>query len=199
MIDLKIPGQMTEIELQAVESIARRVPKGGNVVEAGSLFGLSSYTWATTVDPSVTVHCIDPWVREPWVIDLVENKIPGCPEFSYEAFQHFTRSCSNIVPRRGYSPQDFKDWSIPVDVFFDDAMHHDPFFTDSIEFWKHKVLPGGVMCGHDYCSEWPDVMRGVDKLAGELGATVNTQEWFWWIDMPLVSSPKPKRKGWWKW
>src|SRR6476646_5320854 len=117
MIDLTIPGQMTEGELRGIEELARRVPSGGCIVETGSLYGLSSYTWATSVGPSVTVYCIDPWVRERWIVEFVEKQVPDCPSFSFEAFQHYTKSCANIVPIRGYSPQDVKGWGIPVDLF----------------------------------------------------------------------------------
>jgi len=188
MIDLSIPGQMTEGELRGIEGLARKVPKGGSIVEVGSLFGLSSYTWATTVDPSVTVHCIDPWVREQWIVDLVEAKIAGCPEFSIDAFKRYTRTCTNLTAHQGYSPREFGDWSGRVDLFFDDALHHNPYFRESIRFWLNKMKAGGIMCGHDYCDEWPDVKAEVNLLAGELGVLVHTRQWLWWIEIPNNST-----------
>ena len=151
VINLAIPGQMTEGELRGIEQLARRVPPGGCIVEAGSLYGLSSWTWAKSVDPSVTVFCIDPWQRDQWIIDLVETKIADCPRFGMEAFSQFTADCPNIVPLRGYSPDDFKDWDRPIDIFFDDALHHNPFFRNSIRYWYTRDEAGGIMAGHDYC------------------------------------------------
>jgi hypothetical protein len=184
MIDLNIPGQMSEEELRGVEHLAKRVRPGGHIVEIGSLYGLSSFTWATSVDPSVTVYCIDPWVRAPWVIELVEQKVPNCPEFSFEAFQQYTKSCANIIPIRGYSPDDVKDWGKQIDLIFDDALHHNPFFRNNLRFWLPKVRPGGIMCGHDYCSEWPDVVNEVDRLAREFGLQVRQRQKLWWIELP---------------
>ena len=188
---------MTKGELQGIETLASRVPPGGCVVEVGSLYGLSSWTWAKSVDPSVTVYCVDPWKREQWIIDLVETKIKDCPVFSVEAFQKYTADCPNIVPMRGYSPDDFLKWSKPVNLFFDDAMHHNPFIRASLRFWIKKVLPGGVMCGHDYCEEWPDVVAEVNDLAAELGVSVNCREHLWWLEVPS----RPARRMWsfWKW
>jgi len=184
MIDMTIPGQMTEGELRGIEELARRVPSGGSIVETGSLYGLSSYTWATSVEPSVTVYCIDPWIREPWIIQMVENQVPNCPRFSLRAFQHYTKSCTNIVPIVGYSPQDMSGWEEPVDLFFDDSMHHNPFFRRNLRFWLRKMRPGGIMCGHDYCSEWQDVIAEVDQLAREIGVDVHTRERLWWVELP---------------
>ena len=183
-IDLGIPGQVTEGELRQIERIAQRVPANGVVVEIGSLYGRSAYTWATSVHPTAEVFCIDPWERVPWIVDLVENTIPGCPTFSFEAFQHYTSGCANIRPLKGFSPQDFLDWTRPVDVLFDDALHHNPFIRRSLRFWSRHVRPGGVICGHDYCEDWPDVMTEADALAREFGVRVNRVEWLWWIELP---------------
>jgi hypothetical protein len=185
---------MSEGELRGIEFLARKVPPGGTIVEVGSLYGLSSFTWATSVDPSVTVHCIDPWVREPWVVALVESKIRGCPQFGYEAFSSYTKRCPNIVAHKAYSPRDFQDWSKPVDLFFDDALHHNPFIRESLRFWVQKMRPGGIMCGHDYCAEWPDVVAEVDQLAKELGVRVQTRQWLWWFEIPIkATSEGPSR------
>ena len=175
---------MTEGELKCLEELACNVPENSVIVETGSLFGRSSYTWATSATAGTTVYCIDPWVREQWVIDLVETKQPNCPEFSFEAFQQYTKDCPNITPVRGYSPNDMKDWNKPVDIFFDDSLHHNPYFRTNLRFWLRHMKPGGIMCGHDYCSEWPDVIKEVDALTAELGAEVYVTEWVWWFKVP---------------
>jgi hypothetical protein len=184
MLNLQIPGQMKEAELCLLQDLAKEVPRDGTVVEVGSLYGLSAYTWATSADPSVTVYCIDPWVREQWIIDLVEKANPGCREFSLEAFLHYTQNQPNIIPLQGFSPGDFQNWNRPVDIFFDDALHHNPPFRKNLRFWLSRMRPGGIMCGHDYCKEWPDVMKEVDALARELGVEVQTRDWVWWFKLP---------------
>src|SRR6202035_1663216 len=66
-VDLSIPGQMAPAELDRLASLARGVPPNGCIVEVGSLFGPSSRTLAKNALTSVTVYCIDSWVREPWM------------------------------------------------------------------------------------------------------------------------------------
>lgn len=192
VIDMSIPGQTNERELQALEALAARVPTHGTVVEIGSLFGRSSFALATSVDPSATVYCIDPWVRERWVVDLVETRIPDCPVFSFDAFRQYTAGCPNIVPIRGYSPQDIRSWRKPVDIFFDDSLHHNPHFRRNLRFWFRHMKPGGIMSGHDYGSDWPDVKREVDILSGRLGVPVQVTDAIWWFEVP--SRPRRIRR-----
>ena len=46
--------------------LARRVPPGGIIVEAGSLYGLASWHISKACHPGVTVFCIAPWERANW-------------------------------------------------------------------------------------------------------------------------------------
>ena len=192
MIDMSIPGQMSRGELQALEKIARDVPEKGIVVELGSLYGRSSFTWGTTVRPSVSVYCIDPWERDRWIIELVEKSTPDCPPFSHEQFRRFTRGIPTITPIIGRSPQDVRSWSRKVDVYFDDSLHHNPGFRQNLYFWLRHMKPGGIMCGHDYSAKWPDVCDEVDHLASRLGTEVHVEETLWWMTLP-VHVPLPTR------
>src|SRR5262247_2240319 len=88
LIDPEIPGQIGWPELMAMARLAKSVPRNGVVVETGALFGRSSLVWARNVDPSVTVYCVDPWVREQWIVDLVESRQHPEMPFSIEAFRH---------------------------------------------------------------------------------------------------------------
>ena len=189
MINLSIPGQMSEGELKAIETLAARVPTDGVVVELGSLFGRSSYAWATSVPSSASVYCVDPWIRRQWMVDRVETKTPNCPTFSFEAFQSYVGHLPNIIPIKGHSPQDLQDWDKKVDVVFDDSVHQNPYFKSNLNFWRRHVRPGGILCGHDYCDVWPDVRKEVDALGRKWRTNVNVVECFWSIEVP-------ERQGW---
>jgi hypothetical protein len=197
MMDRSIPGQMSEEELHGIEDLARGVPDGGCIVETGSLFGLSSFTWATSAPPKCSVYCIDPWVREPWIVELVESQYPGCPPFGREAFEKFTSSCKNIVPMQGYSPVDFLDWSRPVDVFFDDAVHQNPALHNNLMFWLQFMKPNGVVCGHDHTPQWPDVIQEAETLARNVGSAVQTRETLWWVRLPETFDAQKWKLDWW--
>ena len=124
---------MTSDGLEYLGRIARSVPENGVIVEVGPLFGSSTWVLAKNAHPSVQVYSIDTWEPAPW-IDKVEAKYRNCKPFSKEAFLHYTKDCPNVTAIQGWSPDIVKDWDLPIDVFFDDATHGDPGFTENMNF-----------------------------------------------------------------
>ena len=179
--NLDIAGQMSEEELSCIERMAASVPQGGRVVELGSLFGRSSWAWAKSVDPTVTVYCVDPWRRENWIARLEQQF--GIT-FGVETFHRNTADCINIVALPGYSPDDLGDWNLPVDLYFDDSVHANPTFRENLEFWMRHVRPGGIMSGHDYRPEFPDVVTEVRALAERFGTTARIVGSIWSVQLP---------------
>ena len=188
---------MSEGELRGIETLAMSAPVNATIVEIGSLFGRSSVVWAASSPPGSTIYCIDPWVRESWIIEL-EKTIPNCPVFGFESFRELTAKYGNIVPLLGYSPHDFTNWDTPVDILFDDAVHFNPHLRNNLRFWMGFMNPGGIICGHDYCSLWPDVVAESHRLATDLGASVRTHETLWWINIPTTFERKRWARSWWK-
>jgi Methyltransferase domain len=183
IVNRSIPGQMTDSELLRLCELARAVPPDGVIVEVGSLYGLSSWHLAKNCAPGVTIFCIDPWKREPWIINLVE--IPQkAPPFDRAAFEKYTADCDNIVMVQGYSPHVAKGWKLPIDLYVEDAMHINPILAANINFWSARVRPGGVVSGHDYCAEWPDVKREADAVAQREGSRVELVDTYWSVRKP---------------
>lgn len=60
--------------------------------------------------------------------------------------------------------REFDDRSF--DMVFIDAEHTYEGVKRDIQNWGPKARY--ILCGHDYCKEWPDVMRAVDELLGEV-------------------------------
>jgi hypothetical protein len=184
MINRQIPGQMTDTELGRLIELARMVPTNGIIVEVGCLYGLSSWHLAKHCAAGATVFCIDPWCREQWIIELVEQP-QQAPIFSRAAFESFVADCSNMVIIQGRSPQVARGWQLPVDLYFDDAVHINPVLNQNISFWTHHVRQGGVISGHDYCLQWPDVALEADRLAENLGSTVQIVGTVWSVIKPV--------------
>ena len=171
-----IPGQVTRYQLQAIELIATLVPKNGNMVEVGSLFGSSSWCWAKSVDPSVTVYCVDPWQANAGVVPLEQRY--GI-KYGLEQFKLYTSDCPNIVPKQGYSPRDFADWQLPLDLYYEDAVHTNPILENNLNFWTGHLKPAGIICGDDYRPRFLDVREGAHRLAKEFSRELITVEHFW--------------------
>lgn len=174
--NLSIPGQVSEFQLKAIEAVAALVPKNGQVVEVGSLFGSSSWAWAKSVDPSVTVNCIDPWAKNEGVRNM-EAKFGVT--YGIEQFKKYTADCPNVVARQGYSPADFANWSEPVDLYYEDAVHTNPILEQNLNFWSAKMSKAGIICGDDYRPRFADVRHGAERLAKKYNRELLIVDFFW--------------------
>lgn len=165
--NLRIPGRFTERELWAIEAMAKSVPPGGVVVEVGSYLGLSSYAWAKSVDPSVTVYCIDAWEEDGEYAQKWQEKYQI--DYSLEKFHEFTQTCSNIVVLKGFSHHIFTDWDKSIDVYFQNTDRQHTVIGENISLWSQFVKVDGLICGYGYGGEFPCVIDEVRKLANLYG------------------------------
>jgi hypothetical protein len=171
---------MTDNELARLAYLASQVPPGGIIVEVGCLYGLSSWHIAQHCQPGVTLFCVDPWERVPWIIGIVEGPLQA-PEFGRKAFETFTADCDNIVMVQGFSPDVAKGWNVPIDMYVEDAVHTNPELGQNMSFWSTKVKSGGIVCGHDYGDQYPDVAQEAQKLARQYDSSIELIDTFWSI------------------
>jgi len=171
-----IPGQVHGVELDFIARLAASLRPGARLVELGSLFGRSSWTWAQAKPADAVLYCIDPWRREPW-ISVLEAEFRT--SFSLETFCRHMADCTDVVPLRTTSPDGVGDWAVPVDLVFDDSVHCNPVFRRNLDFWRPLLRAGGILCGHDYHPDFPDVVAEVDALAEREGATVERAGAVW--------------------
>lgn len=178
-----IPSTMTSDGLDFLGMMARSVPENGVIVEIGPLFGSSTWVLAKNAHPSVKVFSIDTWEPAPW-IDKVEAKFRNCKPFSKDAFLYYTRDCPNVTAIQGWSPEVVKDWDLPIDIFFDDATHGDPGFSENVNFFLPFVKQNSILCGDDYSSGWPDIVRVVDDLGEQWGVHPEVSGRVWAMRKP---------------
>lgn len=181
---MAIPGQIEELALSEICRLARSVPAGGTIVEVGSLYGRSSFIWATAAPPGVKVVCIDPWERAQWIIDWVEKPFGVDRPFSIDAFRHYTRECSNITTIQGYSPDCVADWDEPIDLYFEDAIHEDPGFSRNVDFWLKHLKPGGIFAGDDFRGNYYDITRKVIDINAAWKSRLSLVESLFWMRRP---------------
>lgn len=186
-INPDIPRTMTLGGLEFLGRLARTVPKGGTIVEVGPLFGSSTWVLAKNADPSVRVISIDTWQPQDW-IKSIQEKFPGSKPFSKEAFLHYTNDCPNVQAVQGMSPNVMKGWNEPIDLFFDDATHGDPGFTDSLAFYLPKLREGAIACGDDYAAGWPDIVAAVTRLARQWKTVPEVSGRVWALVKPSSTS-----------
>ena len=171
MYDMTIDGHMNEIELQVIERWASAVPENGVIVEVGSLFGRSAVAWAKSCALSVNVYCVDPFYDPRTDTDYSDE------------FYENTNDIENlfsivaVCPYFKYSKYIDK----PADIFFVDATHSNPNDWHIILYGLRHLKSGGLLCGHDYSPDWPDVVENVKKLEQMLGraATLYPETSLW--------------------
>lgn len=174
--NLDIPGQVSEFQLQAIEVVASLVPKGGCVVEVGSLFGRSSWAWAKSIPQDATVYCIDPWEGNEGVRSM--ERAYGIT-YGIDQFKEYTKDCPNIRPIQAYSPDGISDWALPIDVYYEDAVHTNPILERNIKFWTSRLSPNGIACGDDYRPRFADVRAAAEWASGRPGYKLYLVDYFW--------------------
>lgn len=174
--NLDIPGQVSEFQLQAIEVVASLVPEGGCVVEVGSLFGRSSWAWAKSIPQDATVYCIDPWEGNEGVRSM---ECAYGIRYGIDQFKEYTMDCQNIRPVQAYSPDGISDWALPVDVYYEDAVHTNPILERNIKFWTSKLSPNGIACGDDYRPRFADVRAAAEWASSRPGHKMYLVDYFW--------------------
>lgn len=67
------------------------------------------------------------------------------------------------------------------DIVYIDASHEYEYVIEDIKHWLPKVKKGGILCGDDYTSGWPGVMKAVNEFFGEKINVVGHQQW--WVKL----------------
>ncbi|MCC9655276.1 class I SAM-dependent methyltransferase [Rhodopirellula halodulae] len=160
-----IAGQTTREELIGLATLAARVPEGSRFVEVGSYAGRSALAIGLHLPKSCGLTMIDPWrAVKGW---RTREQMLGIRKSAEGVLANLRRSSVDAEIRVGDSlpmASSFPDASLGA--VFIDAMHEYEHVAADISAWLPKVMPGGYICGHDYCPEWPGVIQAVEELVG---------------------------------
>ena len=58
-------------------------------------------------------------------------------------------------------------------MFYEDATHEDEWVSKNLRAYYPKLVPGGLVAGHDYMNPGLTVKAAVDRFADELGVEVH--------------------------
>ena len=161
----EIEGWMSALELNWLHDTA----KGKQAIaEIGSWKGRSTHALCSGCPGTVTA--IDHFKGSKGFDFEVEvhSKAVGDSDAVYKEFCCNMAGFSNLVVERKNSAEAVRLYPDGAfDMVFLDAEHTEEGTRNDIRAWRPKVKPGGLICGHDYCTAWPTVMKAVDD---ELGA-----------------------------
>jgi predicted O-methyltransferase YrrM len=146
-----IKGWFWEHEGQLYQKLVSQITNG-NVLEIGTFHGLSlSYIVETCILNNTNIYCLDIKKQS----ELMENLKKW-------------RNPDNVHLKFADSRQahvDYEDQFFDL-IFIDGDHSYETVKSDIANFWP-KLKNNGVMCGHDYNSVWPGVMRAVDEAFKE--------------------------------
>jgi len=174
------PDHHLEALTRLVRTIARSRPDAAlRVIEVGSWVGESALALhAGFLSAGGTVYCVDSFegAKTDWTGALAGSLEPAAVT-NYFAQNVGELLNNGIQAIRGYST-DVADSmeSQDADLVFLDASHDYRSVKADIEAWIRHVSPTGILCGHDYCDQFPGVQRAVKELFDDLGLTPNIIE-----------------------
>lgn len=157
---LLVDGWMSEHELVwlADRSYGLRL-----VVEFGSWCGRSSIA----LSAAGRVLCVDTWQGSAEHAEQMASGFDPLREWCRN-----TAGLENVLPCEANlaDPVDVEYVAGVVrrfggaDMVFIDAAHDYDSVVRDIGTARRLLVPGGLLCGHDYSGSWPGVMRAVDEL-----------------------------------
>lgn len=175
--DDTILGWMTTNDLESISTLSKLVPKNGVILEIGSLFGRSTVAWAMSCDPSVKIYCGDIFYEnyiDNHPLDTPTAPVSGKLYNAWEEFQKNTKHFSNIIPLRGAAPDETNYNGDPVDLLFVDALHKNSIDWNIISHFAKFIKVGGIIAGHDYRKDYPDVTFNANKLSEIYKTPINS-------------------------
>lgn len=161
------------LEISGLLWLASEAQQHARIVEIGSYLGRS--TRALADNTSGRVWAIDDWKgpRDPeFRVQIERNGL--FDKFCVNLADHIAHKVIPIVADHGETDK-FPD--IRPDMVFIDGSHQYEDVKRDIGFWKARLVPGGLLCGHD--ANWEGVSRAVNELLPKAQVAPGTQIWFW--------------------
>lgn len=132
----------------------------GPIIEIGTLAGISTTHIALYKRPGQQLITVDNYSWNPWGLSKESHFSIAQTVLRYLVEKG---EIQQIVADKLYFYDEYHP-SEPPALFFTDAMHtYDDVMQDVA--WARKV-GAQVICGHDYCDEFPGVKQAVDELGG---------------------------------
>ena len=144
-------------EMKELYNISASLPTGACIVEVGSFLGGSAAIMATA-NPTANITCID----------LFEDSVDGDQYHCRDQLALFDRILGeknaprtlanvervlagypNITCLKRRSPIGIT-WNTPIDLYFEDGIHDNPWLARNLDFWTPHIKVGGYLLMHDY-------------------------------------------------
>lgn len=168
---LQIPGLTSDDD---VRWLAEHASAHMAILEIGGFKGRSTRALADAT--SGVVFVIDDW----------NNSIVGHADGAARALFH--RNLGDVLGSKVFAFEQNSQDGIPsalhvraFDMLWVDGNHTYEAVSSDLRTFGPLVIPGGLICGHDYNVWHPDVMRAVDDAYGSRVQTISPHRSIWWV------------------
>ena len=182
-----VPGYLSEHDISIICNLTKELPPNGIFVEIGGFLGKSAVEWAKNLkhlDKNYKIITIDSYNSD---IDILRNLLIKAdfdvPDSNthLEMFQYYTQDYPNIKPLQAFFNQDFV-FDQKISGVFEDSDHTQRTLSYALPYWWERLIPGGILSGHDYSMR--EVQVSVDSFALLNDLKVHTDDSgssIWWI------------------
>lgn len=180
--------QTPMIDLDALATLAtdecQRLKYPIHIAEVGSWVGESAVAFIVGMDAAGNtghITCIDTWEGT----DTDVNKVYADELGSDGAFALFCQNLEKEINTdrvhvlKGDSVEIAKQVTDQVEIVFLDAGHTYEEIVQDIKAWLPHVAKDGILCGHDYCPQFPGVVAAVDQLRSRYPVQVMPETSVW--------------------
>jgi predicted O-methyltransferase YrrM len=174
---LTIEGWMNESDLTW---LAEHVPGHKVVVEVGSFLGRSTTALLDNASEGTVVYAVDDFYgpREPEIEYSAERRSEFYETFLANMREYIDEDRLRVIKA---NHNDFRIGSdLRPDMVFIDGAHDAVSVVRDITLWLPRLLPGGLLSGHDY-HWWPAVKASVDAVLGAENVNIDPDTDIWYI------------------
>ena len=163
----------------------------GLIVEVGSWEGRSTAALANRCSPE-TVHAVDTWQGNP---GEGHDHVSAQLEREHDVFAAFQQNMQaltrgNVVPHQVDCFEWLSHLSEPVKFCHIDGSHDYDSVRRTIGLLLPRLVPGGVLCGHDYATAHAgrlDLAGGVERAVREMLPNHVAEGNVWWYQAPCAT------------
>ena len=163
------PGWFTDDDKKVYRELFEAIPNNGVALEIGCLFGRSLASVADIIiRKNIRVFALDTFDAHKWNNDWDKLGISSHYDTfldvmkEYKIYKYVCAIAHTSLAASGFLNAE------QFDLIFLDSDHSYNYLTKEIEKYKPKLKKNGIMSGHDYSPEFPQVIRAVKEAFGEV-------------------------------
>jgi predicted O-methyltransferase YrrM len=144
-------------------------------VEIGVNEGTHAFAMLKTL-PIKKLYLIDPYM--PYLEDGNYITSDGVAKKAIEKLKEFGDKACFIFKTSEDAVAEIPD---VVDFVYVDGNHDYSCVKKDIELYFRKLRAGGIICGHDYSSNWDGVIKAVNEFTESNSLALHTEGVDWWM------------------